>query len=69
MPMSLDRAIMLPHEFDKKEEDSAADADVTVGVSDKSTGTSVEWPRGSGESLPNLRPLTETDPDNGKRNE
>ena len=30
--MSLDRAIMLPHEFDKKEEDPLADADVAVEV-------------------------------------
>ena len=30
LPMSLDRAIMLPHEFDKKEEDSLADANVAV---------------------------------------
>ena len=30
LPMSLDRAIMLPHEFDKKEEDSFVDPNVTV---------------------------------------
>jgi len=40
--MSLDRAIMLPHEFDKKE-NSVADADVAVGPSRSSTGSSVEW--------------------------
>ena len=67
--MSLDRAIMLPHEFDKKEEDSVADADVAVGVSDRSIGTSAEWSRGSGESLPNPRPPRETAPNDGKRNE
>jgi len=67
--MSLDRAIMLPHEFDKKEESPIADGGVAVGVSDRSTVTSVKWPRGSGESLPNSRPQMETDPDDGKRNE
>jgi len=53
--MSLDRAIMLPHEFDKKEEDLAADAGVSV--LHRSTRTSVGWPRENGES-----------PNDGKRN-
>jgi len=30
--MSLDRAIMLPHEFDKKEEDPIPDADFAIKV-------------------------------------
>jgi hypothetical protein len=30
--MFLDRAIVLPHEFDKKEEDAPPDPDVTVEV-------------------------------------
>ena len=33
LPMSLDRAIMLPHEFDKKEEDPLGDASVAAVAS------------------------------------
>lgn len=32
LPMSLDRAIMLPHEFDKKEEDALADVGAAIEV-------------------------------------
>jgi len=66
--MSLDRAIMLPHESDKEGENTAADADA-VGASDRSIGTSVEWPRRSGESFHIPRPQTKTGPNDGKRNE
>jgi len=63
--MSLDRAIMLPHEFDKKEEDNLPD--VTVEVLRRSTRTSAEWPPNTGEEgLQNPRPA---DPDDGKQND
>ena len=53
MPMSLDRAIMLPHEFDKKEGNPLTD--VTAGALHGQTEPSVEWPQETCESLPNLR--------------
>ena len=37
---------MLPHEFDKKEEDPLADAGIAVEVLHRQTETGVEWPQG-----------------------
>ena len=50
LPMSLDRAIMLPHEFDEKEESPLADTDVAVEVLHRQAETNVEWPQETGES-------------------
>ena len=60
--MSLDRAIMLPHEFDKKEEGSLPDSDVSVEALDR-------WPRESDENLQNPRQSAKPEPNDGKRNE
>ena len=57
MPMSLDRAIMLPHEFDKKEGNPLTD--VTVGALHRQTEPSVEWPQEAYESPPDIRLSTE----------
>lgn len=56
---------MLPHEFDKKEEDNLPD--VTVEVLRRSTRTSAEWPPNTGEE--GLQNPRLADPDDGKQNE